>query len=154
MRVYLVQHGDAVSKEVDPDRPLSEKGRLDVGHIADFLRGRVRVARVLHSGKTRARQTAEIIAKAIAAADEIQPIAGIDPLDPTEPIAQQIQQWTNDTSVVGHLPFMGKLATRLVTGMEEPLVVDYQPGTVLALERSTDVRWTIAWMLRPELFAN
>ena len=30
MRLYLVQHGEAVAKEVDPDRPLSEHGREDI----------------------------------------------------------------------------------------------------------------------------
>jgi impB/mucB/samB family len=28
--VYLVQYGDAVPKEVDPDRPLSDTGRRDI----------------------------------------------------------------------------------------------------------------------------
>lgn len=30
MRIYLVQHGLAIPKEVDPERPLSEQGREDV----------------------------------------------------------------------------------------------------------------------------
>ena len=37
MRVYLVQHGDAVPKEVDPDRPLSDTGRQDIERLAKFL---------------------------------------------------------------------------------------------------------------------
>ena len=37
MSVYLVQHGDSVSKDVDLARPLSEKGRRDVEKVADFL---------------------------------------------------------------------------------------------------------------------
>ena len=67
MFLYLVQHGEALTKEADPDRPLSEAGRANVEHLAGFLAGRsLRVARVLHSGKTRARQTAEILAAALA----------------------------------------------------------------------------------------
>ena len=63
MRLYLVQHGEALPKQVDPERPLSERGRSDVARVADFLKGAgIRVTRVAHSGKTRARQTAELLA--------------------------------------------------------------------------------------------
>lgn len=50
MRVYLVQHGDAVPKEVDPDRPLSDTGRQDIERLAKFLNAaKVRVSRIIHS---------------------------------------------------------------------------------------------------------
>jgi len=26
MRLYIVQHGDSVPKDIDPDRPLSDRG--------------------------------------------------------------------------------------------------------------------------------
>ena len=29
MRLYLVQHGDAIPEQVDPERPLSAEGRRD-----------------------------------------------------------------------------------------------------------------------------
>lgn len=154
MKLYLVQHGDALSKEADPDRPLSEKGRADVRHVAEFLAGQITVARVLHSGKTRARQTAEILAAAAAPGQEIATVPGIDPLDPVEPIAQQAQNWNEDSLIAGHQPFMGRLVARLVTGSEESAVVTYQPGSVTCLERDDSGNWTVAWMLRPELFAS
>jgi len=37
VRLYLVQHGEAVPEEVDPTRPLSEAGKLDVERLAWFL---------------------------------------------------------------------------------------------------------------------
>ncbi len=37
MRLYLVQHGEAVTKAVDPDRPLSEQGRADVERLAIWM---------------------------------------------------------------------------------------------------------------------
>ena len=64
MRLYLTQHGLAVPKDVDPDRPLSEQGRQDVRRLADFLgHAGVRVEQFLHSSKTRAEQTAAILAE-------------------------------------------------------------------------------------------
>jgi phosphohistidine phosphatase len=55
MRLYLVQHGEAVSKDIDPDRPLTAAGRQDIELLASFLwRHRVSVSRIIHSGKARA----------------------------------------------------------------------------------------------------
>lgn len=54
-RVYIVQHGDALSKEQDPDRPLSATGVADIEALAGVWReAHIGGARVMHSGKTRA----------------------------------------------------------------------------------------------------
>jgi broad specificity phosphatase PhoE len=37
MRLYLVQHGDAVPEQLDPERPLSAAGRQDVEAVARLL---------------------------------------------------------------------------------------------------------------------
>ena len=63
MRLYLVQHGDAIPERVDPERPLSAKGRRDVEAVARLLASAgTRAVRVAHSGKLRAQQTAEVLA--------------------------------------------------------------------------------------------
>ena len=52
MRLLLVQHGNALPKDVDPERGLSESGKQDVANVAAFLaRGSVQVERIFHSGK-------------------------------------------------------------------------------------------------------
>ena len=56
-----------------------------------------------------------------------------------------------DTMLVGHLPFMARLAGCLVTGDEHVEVVAFVPGTVLYLEPAAGDRWCVAWMVRPEL---
>ena len=67
MRLYLVQHGEALSKDVDPERALSDAGRADAERLARFLAPRrLTLSRVLQSGKLRAQQTAEILAGAFA----------------------------------------------------------------------------------------
>jgi len=61
LRVYLVRHGKAKSKEEDPERHLTERGAEEVRRVARFLAAAgIQVSKILHSGKTRARQTAEI----------------------------------------------------------------------------------------------
>ena len=61
MAIYLVQHGISVSKEIDPDPGLSEKGREHVLRIADVAASyKIRPTQIRHSGKQRAKETAEI----------------------------------------------------------------------------------------------
>lgn len=152
MRLFLVQHGDSLPAEADPERSLSAKGRTDVQRLAAFLQGRARPARIWHSGKTRARQTAELLAAAVGAGGCIAARSGIDPLDPVDAFAAEVQGWEDDTLVAGHQPFMGKLLARLVRGAAEPDVVRFEPGTAVCLERAADGRWIVQWMLHPELF--
>jgi phosphohistidine phosphatase len=69
MRLYLVQHGEAVAEDVDPARPLSATGQSDVTKVARFLAASgLSVSQVLHSGKLRAEQTAALLAAALAPA--------------------------------------------------------------------------------------
>ncbi len=157
MKLYLAQHGDAVPKEVDRLRPLSNRGREDVAHVATFLaRAGVCVATVLHSGKRRAEETAELLAESIGpgAAGQVSEVTGINPLDPTEALGLRISEWTTDMLVVGHLPFMALLVSRLLVGDETAATVAFQPGAIVCLEREEDQEWSIAWMIRPELLSN
>jgi phosphohistidine phosphatase len=145
-----VQHGEAVPEGVDPARPLSPSGQADVARIASFLAaGGVRIGRIMHSGKQRAEQTAEILGAALGSAPEAR--AGLDPKDPTGSVAHEAAAWDQDVMLVGHLPFMAKLASRLAAGHEDAGVVAFQPGTIVCLERGEQQRWAIAWMIRPEV---
>lgn len=155
MRLYLVQHGEALTKDVDPERPLSEGGRRDVGRTAAFLgTAGVRVAVVAHSGKARALETAEILAAAVAPGSDVAARSGIAPKDPAETVAREAEGWVEDGMLVGHQPFMGRLVSLLVTGSEDAGAVAFQPGSVACLERGDAGQWTLAWMLRPELLAG
>jgi phosphohistidine phosphatase len=152
MRLYLVQHGDALPEQVDPERPLSAEGRRDVEAVARLLASAgTRAVRVAHSGKLRARQTAEGLAAALAPAAVLEIMTGLNPNDPVEPVARRVAGWTSDTILVGHLPFMGRLMARLVVGHEHAPVAAFVPGSVVCLEQGEAGRWAIAWMVPPEL---
>ena len=82
MRLYLVQHGDAVAKDVDPDRPLSDQGRADIQRLAEWLANQhVQVAQILHSGKRRAIETAELLRPLLESPDQIFEGQGLAPND-------------------------------------------------------------------------
>jgi phosphohistidine phosphatase len=151
MKLYLMQHGDAVSKDVDPERPLSETGSKDVERLATFLsKTAFKPARIIHSGKTRARQTAELLAAQTAQDAKLEASSGLGPKDEIKPVAKLARDWTEDTLIVGHLPFMGRMVAQLVSGDADNEIVAYLPGSMVCVERA-DSDWRIAWMIRPEL---
>ena len=152
MRLYLVQHGAALAKEIDPQRPLSEAGREDVRALAGFLKDAgVRVERVWHSGKARAEQTAQLLARSLLPRGKIEQVGGIGPEDDVAGFVSDADVWEHDTLVVGHLPFMSRLAARLVAGDAEREILAFQPGSLVCLERRELDRWTVLWMLRPDI---
>jgi phosphohistidine phosphatase len=154
MRLLLVQHGLALPKDVDPDRPLSAEGRTDVERLADFLgHTGLRFERVLHSGKTRAIQTAALLAGALAAGREPEASSGLSPNDPVEPVAKALAADGPDTLLVGHLPFLERLASLLLAGDPDGPAIAFRPGSAACLEGGPDGGWSLAWMLRPELLA-
>ncbi len=151
MRLYLVQHGEAAPKQDDPERPLTPQGRADVTALAEFLGARgVAAARVIHSGKLRAAQTAEILAVALAPGATPEAENGLDPKDPVGPFAKRLADWQEDSLVVGHLPFMARCVAHLAVGDADADVVGYRPGTLVALEREEGGDWRIVWMIGPE----
>jgi phosphohistidine phosphatase len=154
MRLYLVQHGLALPKDVDPNRPLSDQGLADVQHLADVLgRAGGHVARILHSGKTRAEQTAMTLGTALLLAGRPEAHGGLSPNDPVEPVAREIAAWDADTLIAGHLPFLGRLAALLIADDPNCPTLAFKPGSAACLERDADGHWTLVWMLRPELLA-
>lgn len=157
MHVYLVQHGTSLPKDENPKRPLSDGGREDVKRVASFLaRSGVSAARVLHSGKLRALETALLLAEVLGPGNVVEEAhRGLAPNDPTDDLFAAIDGWTEDTIIVGHLPFMSKITSRLVTGDEDETVVHFKPGAVACLERGENGGgWTVQWFLRPELLGG
>ena len=152
MKLYLVQHGEACAKEVDPERPLTEKGRAEVQNVAQFLKqAGIQPSRVIDSGKLRAVQTAEIIVSNLAPGITVETSNKINPND--DPQGFNWQSDNGDTLVVGHLPFMARLVSYLLIANVEQLIVAYQPGSIVCLEFVDNSRWQLNWMIRPELIA-
>jgi phosphohistidine phosphatase len=75
----------------------------------------VTVARIQHSGKKRARQTAELLAAILKPADGLQEVAGINPLDDVAAFASRVDCSAN-TMLVGYLPFLERLTSSLIIG--------------------------------------
>jgi phosphohistidine phosphatase len=150
MALFLVQHGKSLSKNQDPEQSLSEEGLSDVKRIAnDAKEHGIPVSRIQHSGKKRAQQTADIFAAVLNPADGVQKISGINPLDDVSNFAEKINS-TENLMLVGHLPFMEKLTSYLITGLVDKLVLKFQNGGIVCLDENNGA-WFIKWTLMPKI---
>lgn len=151
MKLYLVQHGEARAVEQDPERPLSEQGRADVERLAALVRRvGIRVERVMHSGKLRALETAQILAVAMAPGVELERSGMLNPDDNVRAFDWQSESWGGDMLIVGHLPFMARLVSHLLCGDENRLLSAFRPGSMACLEHQGG-HWQLDWLVRPEL---
>jgi phosphohistidine phosphatase len=152
MKLYLVRHGDALAPDADPERRLSETGHRQVARMAAFLSEEgVRVARVFHSGKPRAQQTAAALAAAVAPGTPPHAREGLNPNDPVEPLAEAIAAWREDCLIAGHMPHLARLASVLLTGRSLPTGFDFEPAATACLERGDGGAWSLAWFVGPSL---
>ncbi len=148
MKLYLIQHGLALPREKNPDRPLSAQGEAQTQRTAEFLKSRsIEVGAIWHSEKPRSSQTAKIIAEAIACG-KIRARDDLNPRDRLKKIPEEISASKMDIMIVGHLPFLQKLAGRLLTGSEKSDIITFKNSGVLALDY--DETWKIDWLVTPE----
>ncbi len=149
MKVYLVRHGEAVSSQVDAERPLSEQGRADIRKITSYIKPLgITVEHVWHSGKLRAAQTAEILAESVSVKKDCSAHNNLRPNDDIAMITDELEAYNTDIMLVGHLPFLAYLASLLIAGRE---TISFDAGTITCLNRRNPGQWQIEWMITPKL---
>jgi phosphohistidine phosphatase len=144
--LYLVHHGDAVGPEVDPRRPLSPQGREHVVRLAAEASARgARPALVWHSGKLRARQTAEAFWRACNALAPFSATRDLQPEDPPEWIRDRLRAESRDVLIAGHYPHLPRLLTLLTAPESRP---SFPQHGVVALETKDEGKtWKEIWRL-------
>ncbi len=152
MKLYLVQHAKAASKDADPQRPLTEEGRRDIQKVAEFIKPlNLSVDYLWHSGKKRAVQTSEFLAEVVKI-NEAQIIHdGLGPNDNVTVLKDELISARQDIMIVGHLPFLPKLASLLLTNSESSNTVAFKNAGIVCLDYSDDNQWQLQWMIIPEL---
>lgn len=152
MALYLVQHGKALPKDIDPEQGVSEEGIEKVNLIAGVAKNyHVRVTKILHSGKKRAAQTAMLLADTLMPPQGVSESAGLNPLDDVSALAPQLDPGGH-LMLVGHLPFMERLVSLLTTGEQGHTIFKFQNGGIVCLDREKEgEHWFIKWALMPEI---
>lgn len=148
MKLYLVRHGSALDEAVDPARPLSPKGEKQARITGRFLHDLGTVPEEIWvSEKLRARRTAAIIAKELGLKSAPEPHGGLAPMDPVEELCDELQDRDGDLLIVGHAPFLPRLAALLLDGPETGFFFD--TGGVACLERMEPGNWLLTLLISP-----
>jgi len=152
MAIFLVQHGISLSKKTNPDPGLSIKGQKIVSRIAEVARSyHILPSQIKHSGKQRARETAEILKKTLNVKKKIAQTKGIKPLDDVISFAQNLNG-DSGLMIVSHLPFLEHLTAYLTTGNPDVTVFKFQNGGIVCLDQlPRPFGWVIKWALMPNI---
>ncbi len=150
MAIFLVQHGKSLPKEKDPDQGLSREGLAETQSMSQLAADmNIQVERIIHSGKKRALQTAEILMKALEPEAGIMKGSGLAPLDDVASFASTLNS-QEQVMIVGHLPFLERLVSYLVVGSAESPVIKFQNSAIVSLDMDNETeRWVIRWVQFP-----
>jgi len=147
--LVLVHHGDAVGPEIDPMRPLSDRGRASAQLLAfDAAKKGIRPDCIWHSGKLRARQTAEIFWRACNPFAAFSAERGLQPTDPPGWMRDRLIGETRDIMLVGHMPNIAHLLRLLLGEAPDTSQTTFPLHGCVALETAGEGRIE-AWRLQP-----
>jgi phosphohistidine phosphatase len=144
---------------VDPARPLSTRGRGDVRLLAERAAALgAKPALIWHSGKLRAKQTAEAFWRACNPLATFAAVRGLQPLDPTNWIVEALSAESRDVMIVGHFPQLPQLLAHLVLNRRDAPPMPFPIDGMVALQdaeaegntgdRSEEKKgWTEIWRL-------
>ena len=153
MKLYLVHHVDALSREEDPQRRLSPLGRDQADRLgARFRQIGVAPVRILHSDRQWTIETAERIAARLGAEDRTAVADySINTDDPLDPFLKEIEDADGDLMMCGHVDYLRRTASKLVCGDEKARVFEFKPGNGAALCLDNgDGDWAITFAWRPD----
>ena len=120
MFLFLIHHGEAVGPDVDARRPLSPRGRVQAEQVAASAASRgAKPLVVWHSGKLRAKQTAEAFWRACNPLAEFAATRDIQPDDPAQWIRDRLRAEARDIAIAGHFPHLPRLIALLLGGVED-----------------------------------
>ena len=68
-------------------------------------------------------------------------------------MAEDVGSFTDPVMLVGHLPFLARLAGLLVAGDPEVGAVRFRNSGVVCLVRD-EGRWAVGWLVTPDLVAG
>jgi phosphohistidine phosphatase len=165
MKLLLVRHAIAEEADAfiaaggtDAQRPLTEVGRKKMRKGANRLRTQLgRIDVLAHSPLLRARETAEIIARACGEPPLVE-CASLDYRYPPEAIVDWLAQYPAGylVAAVGHEPQLGLLAGLLLADAPRPLIA-FRKGGMALLEFPNRVAagdGLLIWALTPGQLRN
>lgn len=149
LRVILVHHATALGPKEDAMQPLSGLGRAWADDAAlEAARLGAKPSTIWHSGKLRARQTAEAFWRTCNPLASMSAQRGLLPGDPPQWIAHRLLVEEGELLVAGHMPQLALLLRLLVSGDAHAPAPDFPAHGVISLERK-DERYEELWRIVP-----
>ncbi len=156
-RVYLIRHGKADDYDParhggDSDRALTDAGRAELATIGKQLR-RIdpKIEIVLTSPLVRARETGDILARALDVSCEVW--GELDPPMAPARLLQRVRARAEARlALVGHEPGMGLTLGRWISGLQ--LAIHFKKGAIARVdvgEKDSDGPNDLVWLATPEV---
>jgi phosphohistidine phosphatase len=160
MNLYLLRHGIAVDPSVpdfakDAERPLTPKGKRRLRQSAEAM-GAMKITFdvILSSPYVRAKQTAEIVAKALKRRKQLKFSDDLTPGGNPKSLIQSLNDLRprpKNILLVGHEPYLSRLIALLTAG-NTSMEIDFKKGSLCKLETES-LRYgrcaIFAWLLAP-----
>ncbi|MBI2214429.1 MAG: phosphohistidine phosphatase SixA [Acidobacteria bacterium] len=151
MKVYLMRHGEAAARQGDAEPGLTLNGERQADDTARALvRQGAKVEVVYHSGKRRARETAQLVASKLNPKRGTEVRAGLCPDDSIFELAALIEELGEPALFVSHLPLLDHVAGLLVEGNAGANTGGFATGEVVCLESDAPGEWRVTWKHRPK----
>ncbi len=152
MKLFLIQHAQAKNKEEDPQRPLTDEGKANIKKVAQHVARTIpEIAEIWHSEKLRAKQTAQILAEVLKISDKLKECPGLTPNDTVGPVKERLMEIKENLAIVGHLPFLEKLASTLLSHSQEASIISFAMAGIVCLNRDQENNWSVEWMITPDV---
>lgn len=148
MAIYFIQHGVCLDKSIDPKKPLSELGKKETNQVSEFLKkNRIKIQKVYHSGKLRAKETAQILSNHLSDGN----IYEKSNMLPNDNVISFCKDKLEDNCIyVGHLPHLDKATSYLVCQNEDSEVIKLKNSGIVSIE-VRDCKYKIKWYILPNL---
>ena len=149
MYLLLMQHAKSKSAEDDPDRGISESGKEETAAVSSRLKSYdFQLEEIWHSTKKRSRETAEIVTSFNNLKNKISEKDFLSPMDEVKPAVKVLNTFNKNIMIVGHLPFLSKLASSLITGSEDFEPVKFINSSIVIFVRENN-KWKILSLITP-----
>lgn len=158
MQIYLLRHGiaeDISSTGRDADRRLTAEGKKKLAAVLkNAAAAGVKPSLILTSPLVRAKQTAEIAAKALGCREEILTTSVLEPgADPEQAWGEiRLHRDAAQLLLAGHEPLFSRLGAYLLNA--PTLEIDFKKGALLRIDCDSlgpRPRGVLKWLLAPRL---
>jgi len=137
MELYLMQHGQAVAKEENPDRPLSKQGIAGIqASAAAMKRLGIKIDLVICSPKKRSFQTAALVAEGINYPySDILKSEAVKATAPASESIDLLKSYADCSAILitGHLPSLSEIASAFLAN-GSPVRIRFDNGGLCRID--------------------